>query len=113
MALFISRSNIGLSWGHLSMLCCLACGWLVLAWHGICPVQAGRGHAQECVSGIGSYCVAGYTVDVVQVLTSLWTELQEWGRKGTAKWLGYLSSTSVYGDWGGAWVDERCAHLLS
>ena len=23
------------------------------------------------------------------------------------RWIGYLSSTSVYGDWGGAWVDER------
>ena len=23
-------------------------------------------------------------------------------------WTGYLSSTGVYGDWGGAWVDETC-----
>lgn len=23
-------------------------------------------------------------------------------------WAGYLSSTFVYGDWQGAWVDERC-----
>ena len=23
------------------------------------------------------------------------------------QWIGYLSSTSVYGDWGGSWVDER------
>lgn len=23
------------------------------------------------------------------------------------QWIGYLSSTSVYGDWGGRWVDER------
>lgn len=23
------------------------------------------------------------------------------------KWVGYLSSTGVYGDWGGDWVDER------
>ena len=22
-------------------------------------------------------------------------------------WVGYLSSTGVYGDWGGEWVDER------
>ena len=31
------------------------------------------------------------------------------------KWIGYLSSTSVYGDWGGAWVDERsgsCMHIV-
>ena len=31
------------------------------------------------------------------------------------KWIGYLSSTSVYGDWGGAWVDERsgsCRHIV-
>ena len=26
---------------------------------------------------------------------------------GTLQWLGYLSSTSVYGDQGGAWVDEN------
>lgn len=26
---------------------------------------------------------------------------------GSAAWLGYLSSTGVYGDTGGAWVDER------
>ena len=25
------------------------------------------------------------------------------------QWIGYLSSTSVYGDWGGDWVDERSA----
>jgi hypothetical protein len=25
---------------------------------------------------------------------------------GDALWLGYLSTTGVYGDWGGAWVDE-------
>ncbi|KAJ8762138.1 hypothetical protein K2173_007288 [Erythroxylum novogranatense] len=24
------------------------------------------------------------------------------------RWIGYLSSTSVYGAWGGAWVDEDC-----
>lgn len=23
------------------------------------------------------------------------------------EWLGYLSSTGVYGDWGGDWVDEE------
>jgi hypothetical protein len=26
-----------------------------------------------------------------------------------AQWLGYCSSTSVYGDWQGGWVDEACA----
>ncbi|KAL0029642.1 hypothetical protein WJX79_010174 [Trebouxia sp. C0005] len=25
------------------------------------------------------------------------------------KWVGYLSTTSVYGDWSGDWVDESCA----
>ena len=25
-----------------------------------------------------------------------------------AEWLGYLSSTGVYGDWRGGWVDEEC-----
>jgi nucleoside-diphosphate-sugar epimerase len=28
------------------------------------------------------------------------------GSRGGSKWLGYLSSTGVYGDTGGAWVDE-------
>lgn len=28
------------------------------------------------------------------------------------QWVGYLSSTSVYGDWGGRWVDERSEQLL-
>jgi nucleoside-diphosphate-sugar epimerase len=27
-------------------------------------------------------------------------------REGKLAWIGYLSSTAVYGDWGGAWVDE-------
>jgi hypothetical protein len=25
-----------------------------------------------------------------------------------AVWFGYLSSTGVYGDWQGGWVDEEC-----
>ena len=28
---------------------------------------------------------------------------------GTLRWVGYLSSTGVYGDHGGAWVDETAA----
>jgi hypothetical protein len=32
--------------------------------------------------------------------------LQTYGDVLTGKWLGYLSSTGVYGDAGGAWVDE-------
>ena len=27
------------------------------------------------------------------------------------QWVGYLSSTSVYGDWGGNWVDERSEYM--
>ena len=39
-------------------------------------------------------------------------ELHAWGRSGIGCWLGYLSSTSVYGDWGGSWVNEGCeSHL--
>lgn len=38
--------------------------------------------------------------------------LQQWAADpGAAPWLGYLSSTSVYGDWQGAWVEERCAKM--
>jgi hypothetical protein len=33
--------------------------------------------------------------------------LQNFGDALAGKWLGYLSSTGVYGDAGGAWVDER------
>ena len=32
--------------------------------------------------------------------------LDEYGAALDGKWLGYLSSTGVYGDAGGAWVDE-------
>ena len=32
--------------------------------------------------------------------------LERYGTALSAKWLGYLSSTGVYGDAGGAWVDE-------
>ncbi|CAL5221740.1 g3990 [Coccomyxa viridis] len=40
------------------------------------------------------------------VLLSVERALCEWGSSESARWLGYLSSTSVYGDWGGAWVNE-------
>jgi nucleoside-diphosphate-sugar epimerase len=33
--------------------------------------------------------------------------LQNYGDALAGKWLGYLSSTGVYGDAGGAWVDEK------
>ena len=32
--------------------------------------------------------------------------LEQFGDALAGKWLGYLSSTGVYGDTGGAWVDE-------
>ena len=35
--------------------------------------------------------------------------LGAYGAALTGKWLGYLSSTGVYGDTGGAWVDETAA----
>ena len=35
--------------------------------------------------------------------------LQTYGDVLASKWLGYLSSTGVYGDAGGAWVDESAA----
>ena len=31
------------------------------------------------------------------------------GMGDALQWVGYLSSTSVYGDHGGQWVDEKCA----
>ena len=41
----------------------------------------------------------------LQVLDILHMLAKEKARQ--LRWIGYLSSTSVYGDWGGAWVDER------
>ena len=35
--------------------------------------------------------------------------LGRYGADLTQEWIGYLSSTGVYGDAGGAWVDESCA----
>lgn len=32
--------------------------------------------------------------------------MQELGDTGTISWIGYLSTTGVYGDWQGEWVDE-------
>lgn len=52
-------------------------------------------------------------ITAVQVLSVLGDKIRQWGRGGTARWLGYLSSTSVYGDWGGAWVNERYRPVLS
>ncbi len=43
-----------------------------------------------------------------QVLLGHADDLRQLGAAGPLRWVGYLSSTSVYGDWGGAWVDERC-----
>ena len=43
-----------------------------------------------------------------QVLQSHASELAGLGADGRVRWAGYVSSTSVYGGWGGAWVDERC-----
>ncbi len=37
--------------------------------------------------------------------------LEAYGDALKAKWLGYLSSTGVYGDTGGAWVDESARRL--
>ncbi len=35
--------------------------------------------------------------------------LQSYGETFSGRWLGYLSSTGVYGDTGGAWIDESAA----
>lgn len=29
------------------------------------------------------------------------------------QWVGYISTTGVYGDWGGAWIDEMCARAAT
>ncbi|KAK9914890.1 hypothetical protein WJX75_001963 [Coccomyxa subellipsoidea] len=42
------------------------------------------------------------------VLATVGSELQNCASVlGVAKWVGYLSSTGVYGDWQGDWVDEE------
>lgn len=40
------------------------------------------------------------------VVQSLLPQLEQLARQGTLQWFGYLSTTGVYGDTGGAWVDE-------
>ncbi len=44
--------------------------------------------------------------DADPVLAAHGLDLRRLGEGGSARWAGYLSSTAVYGDWGGAWVDE-------
>lgn len=45
--------------------------------------------------------------DADPVLAAAAEQLKKCGSK--YKWVGYISSTGVYGDHGGGWVDERCA----
>ncbi|WOL03862.1 hypothetical protein Cni_G12582 [Canna indica] len=45
-------------------------------------------------------------VGIGDPLLSLHGDVQDTIRDGNLQWLGYLSSTSVYGDCGGVWVDE-------
>ena len=45
------------------------------------------------------------------VLQAFRNELLERARAGDLDWVGYLSSTSVYGDWEGGWVDEKTEPL--
>uniref|UniRef100_B8HN71 NAD-dependent epimerase/dehydratase n=1 Tax=Cyanothece sp. (strain PCC 7425 / ATCC 29141) TaxID=395961 RepID=B8HN71_CYAP4 len=40
------------------------------------------------------------------IVQSLLPQLEQLARQGTLQWFGYLSTTGVYGDTGGAWVDE-------
>ncbi|CAM6084227.1 unnamed protein product [Calypogeia fissa] len=45
--------------------------------------------------------------DMDPVLTTHAQDLIQVVGKGIVGWIGYLSSTSVYGDWQGDWVDEQ------
>ena len=49
-----------------------------------------------------------YSSPARQVLLGHAGELAGLAAGGRIRWAGYVSSTSVYGDWGGAWVDEGC-----
>ena len=45
------------------------------------------------------------------VLQAFRNELLERARAGDLDWVGYLSTTSLYGDWEGGWVDEKTEPL--
>ena len=63
----------------------------------------------------GSEAVARALAGATHVLSSVPPDatgdpvLRDHGDALAGRWLGYLSSTGVYGDAGGAWVDETCA----
>lgn len=52
-----------------------------------------------------------YSILVLNFDNNLWSQVLAYLREHTnlnnAQWVGYLSSTGVYGDWGGQLVDER------
>ena len=78
-------------------------------------------HPPAPLGSFGHICVRGahfegkehtaeprYSSPARQVLLGHLRELAGLAAGGRVRWAGYVSSTSVYGDWGGAWVDERC-----
>eukprot|EP00884_Botryococcus_braunii_P016946 jgi/Botrbrau1/3935/Bobra.0365s0011.2 len=60
-------------------------------------------HVLSSIPPVGDFdadpVLASHSLDLCQLAVP--------GRGPGLRWAGYLSSTFVYGDWGGAWVDER------
>lgn len=61
-------------------------------------------HVMSSIPPVGDFdrdpVMAAHAMDLRQLA---------WRSRGPGLlWAGYLSSTIVYGDWQGAWVDERC-----
>lgn len=78
-------------------------------WH---VVLAGRAMMEDA-EAIGAEIVAAtHILSSVPPVDDVDPVLQRFGRLlgcAPARWIGYLSSTGVYGDTGGAWVDESAA----
>ena len=70
---------------------------------------------EELQARVRYNCTHLLTRRAVQVMWILGREFKRVSQN--LQWIGYLSSTSVYGDWQGEWVTEECAlssfiHLL-
>mmetsp|Transcript_5610 Transcript_5610/g.15704 ORF Transcript_5610/g.15704 Transcript_5610/m.15704 type:complete len:294 (-) Transcript_5610:1114-1995(-) len=73
------------------------------------------GHGLSSLSGLEELEGASYVLHAIPPLESLQTDvmllalrgkMEGIAASGNLRWFGYLSTTGVYGDWGGQWVDE-------
>lgn len=76
-----------------------------LSWSQLCLVRCAQ--EPKACKDTCTYCDSVWLNEILykQALELLRTHAIQ--QRNQLDWIGYLSSTSVYGDWGGAWVDER------